>query len=54
MKSLPILSRPLAFSAAALAVGVLLAANWPQWRGPERTGVSQETGLLKQWPAEGP
>ncbi|MBX9788866.1 MAG: PQQ-like beta-propeller repeat protein [Pirellulales bacterium] len=30
------------------------AADWPQWRGPDRTGVSQETGLLKQWPATGP
>lgn len=29
-------------------------ADWPQWRGPERTGLSTETGLLKQWPAEGP
>jgi outer membrane protein assembly factor BamB len=28
--------------------------DWPQWRGPERTGVSAETGLLKQWPAGGP
>src|SRR6185369_14112283 len=27
---------------------------WPQFRGPERTGVSRETGLLKQWPAAGP
>jgi hypothetical protein len=43
------------------AVGLLsivplsaLADNWPQWRGPERTGVSEETGLLQQWPAEGP
>jgi outer membrane protein assembly factor BamB len=31
-----------------------LAADWPQWRGPERTGMSSETGLLQQWPAEGP
>jgi outer membrane protein assembly factor BamB len=31
-----------------------LAADWPQWRGPERTGMSGETGLLQQWPAEGP
>lgn len=23
-------------------------ADWPQWRGPQRNGVSQETGLLKQ------
>jgi outer membrane protein assembly factor BamB len=30
------------------------AANWPQWRGPNRDGISKETGLLKQWPAEGP
>ena len=29
-------------------------AEWPQWRGPNRDGVSKETGLLKQWPAEGP
>lgn len=28
--------------------------DWPQWRGPQRTGLSSETGLLKQWPAEGP
>jgi outer membrane protein assembly factor BamB len=28
--------------------------DWPQFRGPDRTGVSQETGLLKQWPTEGP
>lgn len=30
------------------------ATDWPQWRGPNRDGKSQETGLLKQWPAEGP
>ena len=30
------------------------AALWPQWRGPNRDGISKETGLLKQWPAEGP
>src|SRR5215471_933441 len=29
-------------------------SDWPQWRGPERNGVSKESGLLKQWPAEGP
>jgi outer membrane protein assembly factor BamB len=28
--------------------------DWPQWRGPNRDDVSKETGLLKQWPAEGP
>lgn len=30
------------------------AGDWPQWRGPERNGISQETGLLKEWPKEGP
>lgn len=30
------------------------AFDWPQWRGPERSGVSKETGLLKQWPKAGP
>jgi outer membrane protein assembly factor BamB len=29
-------------------------ADWPQWRGPNRDGVSTETGLLKQWPNAGP
>ena len=29
-------------------------SDWPQWRGPERNGISHETGLLKQWPAGGP
>jgi outer membrane protein assembly factor BamB len=28
--------------------------EWPQWRGPNRDGISTETGLLKQWPAGGP
>ena len=28
--------------------------DWPQWRGPDRTDVSPETGLLKEWPAGGP
>jgi outer membrane protein assembly factor BamB len=28
--------------------------DWPQWRGPDRTDVSKETGLLKSWPEGGP
>jgi outer membrane protein assembly factor BamB len=28
--------------------------EWAQWRGPDRTGVSQEKGLLKSWAPEGP
>jgi len=30
------------------------AGDWPQWRGPNRDGISKETGLLKQWPDQGP
>jgi outer membrane protein assembly factor BamB len=30
------------------------AADWPMWRGPGRTGISAETGLLKRWPESGP
>jgi outer membrane protein assembly factor BamB len=28
--------------------------DWPQWRGPKRDGLSRDTGLLKEWPTEGP
>src|SRR5262245_14593904 len=30
------------------------AGNWPQWRGPQRDGISTETGLLTSWPPGGP
>jgi outer membrane protein assembly factor BamB len=30
------------------------AADWPQWRGPNRDGIALDTGLLKEWPKEGP
>jgi outer membrane protein assembly factor BamB len=32
----------------------LNAADWPQWRGPDRSGISKETGLLQEWPQDGP
>ena len=28
--------------------------DWPQWQGPNRDAVSKETGLLKEWPKDGP
>ena len=28
--------------------------DWPQWRGPNRDGISLDKGLLKEWPADGP
>jgi len=30
------------------------AADYPTFRGPARDGHSPETGLLQEWPAEGP
>jgi len=30
------------------------ADDWPQWRGPARSGISSEAGLLKEWPEIGP
>jgi outer membrane protein assembly factor BamB len=46
----------LAYWLAALLVlpNFLRAENWPQWRGPQRDGTSHETGLLSEWPKEGP
>jgi outer membrane protein assembly factor BamB len=46
--------RLLAVSALLLAGASVGAADWPQWRGPNRDGVSTETGLLKEWPKGGP
>ena len=46
---------------ASLALAILAggqvpaeAADWPQWMGPNRDGISQESGFSKQWPEEGP
>lgn len=30
------------------------ADDWPQYRGPDRSGVSKEKGLLQTWPEGGP
>jgi len=49
MKSWPLLA------AACVALPLIaVAADYPQWRGPNRDGKSPETGLLKEWPEEGP
>ncbi|MBO0697711.1 MAG: PQQ-binding-like beta-propeller repeat protein [Zavarzinella sp.] len=49
----------IAVVAFVLLAGSVLAADpgandWPQWRGPERTGLSRETGLLREWSSDGP
>jgi len=40
--------------ASCLAPANVRAEDWPQWRGPNRDGKSADTGLLKEWPADGP
>ena len=46
---------PLLFS-CLLCTGLLPAQadDWPQYRGPDRTDVSREKGLLQDWPKDGP
>jgi len=48
----------LAFAALLMSTTFPLAAasrtDWPQWRGPHRNSVTDERGLLKQWPENGP
>jgi outer membrane protein assembly factor BamB len=43
---------------SAAGVASLLPAaqgsDWTQFRGPDRTNISKETGLLRKWPAGGP
>ncbi len=38
----------------ATAATIARADDWPQWRGPNRTDVSNEAGLLQEWPTDGP
>jgi outer membrane protein assembly factor BamB len=52
MHRLPILALLVASQTVALADTSL--SGWYQWRGPNRDGVSPETGLLKEWPTDGP
>ena len=52
--------RRILFAAALIVVGAVslggqsASFDWPQWRGPDRSGLSKETGLLSQWPRSGP
>jgi len=42
-----IMSYALLFSSAS-------ANDWPQWQGSDRNAISKETGLLQEWPKDGP
>jgi len=47
---------PVIVTACIFLAGALEAAaeDWPCWRGPDRNGVSKETGWIADWPAGGP
>jgi outer membrane protein assembly factor BamB len=47
-----VLAAGLAWSAAAAKDSA--GEDWPQFLGPTANGISQETGLLDQWPTNGP
>ena len=40
--------------AVAGSIDLAAAADWPAWRGADRTGICRETGLLPAWPEGGP
>jgi outer membrane protein assembly factor BamB len=54
MSSLQLAALALSIAAPAPKDSPAPGLDWPQWRGPNRDGVSQETGLLKTWPKDGP
>jgi outer membrane protein assembly factor BamB len=41
-------------AAVVFSLASVQADDWPQWQGPDRTRMSKETGLLKEWPTGGP
>jgi outer membrane protein assembly factor BamB len=53
MKSIPRLPVLVAIGLLVPAASLLRGADWPDWRGPTRTGVSTETGLPSTWSTTG-
>jgi outer membrane protein assembly factor BamB len=45
---------PLVAAVVMVTAGNSWAADWPQWNGPDRNAISQETGLRQEWPQDGP
>ncbi len=56
MKRLHLIAILISLNLQALSFAQVPAepGEWPQWRGPNADGVSTETGLLRQWPDNGP
>jgi outer membrane protein assembly factor BamB len=55
-KTTPKSTTPLKGSASSAAGKgrAATAGEWPQIRGPNRDGISTETGFIKEWPSAGP
>ena len=49
-----VLACVLAVSFTAAAYCALPESSWPTFRGPGRTAVAPDTGLLTKWPSDGP
>lgn len=43
-----------AVAAEKVAVNSPVVADWPHWAGPKTNCTTDETGLLKEWPKDGP
>lgn len=43
----------IALALAVPAAAVIRGSDWPDWRGPARTGVSADTGLPSKWSTAG-
>ena len=53
---IPVILAAIAFSLPAehAAAQAETKGEWPQFLGPQRNGLSTETGLLDRWPTDGP
>ena len=49
-----LISVALIIFSSAVEIAAQAAGDWPQWRGPTGMASQKETGLLKQWPENGP
>lgn len=53
MRRTPPLSLALSFALLIPAAALVSGENWPEWRGPARTGASTEKGLPSSWSPTG-
>jgi hypothetical protein len=53
LKSLTLSILPVCFASSLFGQQIGSVGDWPDWRGPERNGVSQEKGLPEKWTLAG-